>query len=522
VSNDANPAYAGPTLSGAGVVYAFYAVTAAAVGAPPAFAITVSGPAAVDGGSQSTYSAQEADVNGFPVLGATFTFRLDTPALGTIDANTGILTTAVAANVRGNVVAIDTLFSSRSGTLAVQSFSGRPASGADSLAYTGTVSRTIANAAISSGSPVTQTESGRVTQSVNVAAATAPGQFVLTTDEIDAFPLRSLETKTTATIAYEAAGSRANVRLLRSQATDSNNAVFASTYTPASGLLTVLPETTGQFGPNDASVAYAETDPGVNVGAAGAQITTQRTVHADGSYAETTTNDDGSVNIATVKSDLTAAYVLIGGAFRVTVDPVVPATATANPFIPVNIARANGTGGFLPPQTLRVPVWYPSAALFSESDVITQGSAFDASCTVPSRFGGTATKVQQSVRRFDPLFGTVEIFTSTSYDVQGVGTACLVLADSVTTNYDYSEQEGFVLAVAFPVLTTTYAETLSLTSANVAGQPAGTRTASGVRAVTAVSAAFAREGFLHAVRLDRVKQTMRGVRRARAAQGRAR
>jgi hypothetical protein len=526
ISNDGSIAYAGPSLSGSSILYAFYAVPTTTAAAPPAIAVKVSGAANLSG-NQATYSATEADVNGFPVLGAAFTFGVDNAALGSIDPVAGVLTASTANNAVGHVTATDTKVASRVGTTAVTVTAGRPANAGDSLTYNGTITRTISNFAIGpkpapSTTPVavTQTTSGTVTQTVQVAAGASAGQVIASSDENDTLQLNTLETKTATTIAYQTVGASTNVRIVSSSANDSNGVLYATTYGATSGLVTVLPETAGAFGPNDATLTYAETDPGVSVGATGPVVTTQRTTAATGAYNETTRNDDGTTNTGVVNADLSGSYIFLSGSDKATVAP--PAAGK----IPYTLAAATATG-FGTPQLFSIPVWYPSATspIRTETDTISAVTGFDPTCTVPAKYGTAANKVTQSIVTIDPILGILDTYSSSAYDVNGVGTVCLVLNDTTSTFYDFTQQEGFfsVFFSATPVLQTTYAESLSLTSAVVAGQPVSTqsnaRSTLSTPIVTPIASAIARQTFIHAITLDRNRRTAQTVRSLRSATG---
>jgi len=71
-----------------------------------------------------------------------------------------------------------------------------------------------------------------------------------------------------------------------------------------------------------------------------------------------------------------------------------------------------------------------------------------------------------------------------SYDVNGLGTICTVVADTIQTYYDYSNQEGGSLftysSAPGSILTTTINETLSMQSSNAAQVAGVTRTTQAV------------------------------------------
>jgi hypothetical protein len=241
-------------------------------------------------------------------LTSSYSFSVDSAALGTIDAATGILTSPTANNVIGHVIATDLRTAAISGSLAVTVLSARPATAGDSLSYAGTLSSSISNDAISS-SPVTSNQTAAVAQTIAISAGAANGVTV-TGKEVDQYQLSTLTTTTAATLAYQTSGSSTAVRMLQSAANDSNGAAYQTQYTPTSGLLTVEPENAGAFGPNDASQTYSETEPGINVGSSGQNVTTTRTTAPNGSYQETTTNADATTNVAVENADGSGSYAI--------------------------------------------------------------------------------------------------------------------------------------------------------------------------------------------------------------------
>ncbi len=522
ISEAQNPAYAGATLAGASILYAFYGVASANAPAAPAVTLSVSGPSGLAGGSQAQYSASEIDANGFPFLTSAYSYSVDTPALGTIDAASGILTASTASpatNLLGHVRATDLRSAAIAGSLPVTVLSARPATPGDSLSYGGTFASSIANNAISS-SPVTSTQSAAVTQTVAVGANSA-NQVVLTENESDAFELSTLTTKTTSTLAYQTSGLSTAVRLLASTATDSNNATYQTQYTPTSGLLAVEPEISGAFGPNDASQTYSETDPGVNVGSSGQNVTTSRTTAPTGAYIETTTNADGSTNTAIQNTDGSGAYT-IGSSFAGSVQVTVglPTSGLA-PTIPINIVAAK----LGEQKTENAAVWYPSSPLvqYTESDTIAPASAYDSRCNVPAKYGTVSSMVTQTITSVDVVYGNLENQTTTAYDVAGVGTVCSVFADTTQTFYDYTGQEPSFITLstgATPILSSTVTEVLSITGGTISGQPVST--ASNKRStlsLTHLAAVVSRERFRHAVRQTKITQAVRMATSLRRLQG---
>lgn len=514
-----NPAYAGVSLVGPSILFAFYNVASANALPAPTRTVSVSGPSSVAGGAQAQYSAAQADANGFPFLTAAYSYSLDSAALGTIDAATGVLTAAPtpANNTLGHVIATDRN-STIAGSLAISILSSRPATAGDSISYAGTFASTLSNNAIAS-TPVTSSQSGTVTQTIAVGAGSA-NQLVVTANESDAFQLSTLTTKTTSTIAYQTSGASTGIRLLQSTATDSNNATYQTQYTATSGLLTVEPENAGTFGPNDASQTYSETDPGIAVGASGQLVTTVRTTAANGSYNELTTNADGSTNTAIQNADGTGSYKIETPNFGLIALAFGLPTTGANPTIPINLVAASQNVN----EALNATLWYPSPLTqYSESDTIAASSAYDSRCSVPAAYGTASAKVTQSITSIDAVYGNVENQTTTTYDVVGVGTVCSIMSDTTQTFYDYSGQEPHFFSYsgsAAPLLASTTTEVLSITAATVSGQPL--KTASSKRLASSLShlaIVVGRERFRHAVHKAKMAQAARMASTLRRLQG---
>jgi hypothetical protein len=113
--------------------------------------------------------------------------------------------------------------------------------------------------------------------------------------------------------------------------------------------------------------------------------------------------------------------------------------------------------------------------------------------------------VTQSITSIDAIYGNLETETSISYDVIGVGTVCSIFTDTTKTFYDYSQQEGGVLAFGSPALLSSLTEVLSLVGGTVSGQPVSTQAK--VRSMLAVGQlgiAVPRERFRHAIRLANI------------------
>lgn len=348
--------------------------------------------------------------------------------------------------------------------------------------FSGTLTETVVNNLIAAG-PVSTTSSANVTNAV-VTGSDSAGNSTFTATETAASPLRTVTTTTVATVAYQPlASGPVAVRALKTVATDSNGVVIETDYGSNNGLLTRLPEDAGSFA-NDAKATYKETDPGQNLGTGGTQnVTTQRDVNADGSYAQTTGTFDFALRPATNTAQLAADFSgtlqlanLPGGrtfTFRA------PAGGTIT-YVYHNGAANNGAGS---DTTSTVPNWIPAGQTVPsvETDTIAPGAALDPACRPAAKYGTSATKVTQTITAADAVLGTLETRVTTSYDVLGAGTICATVADTIKTFYDFSEQEGPAPrlfpsgSATVPAETVTVAETLSLQSTTAPGTSAARR-----------------------------------------------
>lgn len=345
--------------------------------------------------------------------------------------------------------------------------------------FSGTLTETDVNNLIAAG-PVSTTSSAALTEGIATGSDSA-GNSTFTASETAASPLRTVTTTTVATVAYQpqASGSVA-VRALKTVASDSNGVVVETDYGSSNGLLTNLPETAGSFS-NDAKATYKETDPGQNLGTGGSQnVTTERDVNADGSYAQTTGTFDFALAPATNTAQLAPDF---SGTLKLNNLPggrtftfSAPAGGTIT-YVYHNGAGNNGAGS---DTTSTVPNWIPAGQTVPsvETDTIAPGAALGAGCQPAAKYGSTATKVTQTITAADAVLGTLETRVSTAYDILGAGTICATVADTIQTFYDFSEQEGPAPrlfpsgSASVPAETVTVAETLSLQSTTAPGASA--------------------------------------------------
>ncbi len=166
-----------------------------------------------------------------------------------------------------------------------------------------------------------------------------------------------------------------------SQATDSNG----STYTTqpdvqnGNGIIDVLPETAGPFGPNTAALAYNETDP--------AKFHRDRAVATTGAYVEHGTDAFGDLQTITVNADLSASYdarQYSGLRFTMTAPSGTPKTIMVRVF--------NSAGTHI--AAISTPSWIPASMTqpSTETDTDNGSQPFPAACTVPASTGPAATR----------------------------------------------------------------------------------------------------------------------------------
>ena len=499
-TTDPNLAYSRISLAN-DTIYAFYTEASSVASAAPlpivTVATTATNPLAMQ--SSATFTAHESEPNGFPFLDAALAFSLDNTSLGAIDAASGMLTTG-PVDGSGNVIATDTTAGRGNphGSAAVTVSSQRPGNTGDAFRYTGTLSTTMQFATTS---PQTDAATVALTSTVTgFTPAAGGGQNAISSVEVDTYPLQTITTKTTSRNTYATSGSSAAVAVASSDAIDSNGAEFLNTYGTGNGILDVLPETAGTFGPNNAALTYTENDP--------ASFGRQRVTAADGTFNEQDQDTFGDLQSIIGNADFSASYdatQFSGFSFTMTAPAGTPAMIT------IALFKATASG-LQSDGTATVRSWIPAGLtqLSTETDVDTASVAYPAGCQVPAKYGTSGHQLVATIRRVDPALGNSEVETTTTYTAPVVGPVCIVLADEVTTFYDYTGQNGSVITVGAlgrPVQITATSETLTLQSATTSGEAV---TSSVKRATAAVSqtfapaafapVAFARARFEHTVR----------------------
>jgi hypothetical protein len=514
-TSDLNTAFARMSLADptSGTLYAFYAEPSSEAGGVPGPVITVATASTLPVGmlGTATFTASEAESNGFPYLDPSFTFALDNATIGSLNSSTGVFT-ARYIDGAGTITVTDPTAGRGNphGSTQVTVSSQRPGNVGDTFNFTGTLSSTTQ--LVNSNPTQPQTDTANVTVATSVTSAQAiatpvPGVLTIVhSNETDAYPVLTIKTATDTGYGYVTSNGGGLPAMFvagavvetESRATDSNGVTYDTQYDPlhGSGLIDVLPETAGPFGPNTAAMTYTETDQ--------AGYSRVRSTNADGSYTEQGTDSLHDVQTITVNPDLSMSYdarQYSGLRFTAT------APSGAPPRIIFRVFNSAGTQL----AAFNIPSWIPASLTqpSSETDVSTTGVAFPAGCNVPAKYGTSGNRIVQTINRADTALGNLETLSTATYTSGTAGPVCIQMSDSVQTFYDYTLQNGFSVLVSggtTPIQLTAISETLTLQSAKTSGgvvTQSTNRTTSSAAASTPASfapIAFAKARFEHAVR----------------------
>jgi hypothetical protein len=433
---------------------------------PPPPVLTLTGLPSAALAPNTTYQLSATEtVGGSPVTPGTLTFKLDNPAVGTL-TGTSLLTGVV--NASGTITVTD---ASRNGTatFTVSVGTTHPLANGDAVTLAGTLAQTIVRPlpAPSATPPVFSSNATIAIATTTTTGATfngAAGLSDLHSVEQDTTQSPAITTTTT-TDAYESLvpnGSAFDVVTPGSAGTDSNGKSFSTVLGTGNGLLDILPETNGATFSNDAAATYSETD------ADGQTIL--RTTNADGTYSETDSYPDGTTQTVAVNADLSGSLTGFRGLAGINVTVAAPTTATPST-IAYSLSQPGPTPTSTPTvQTLSVNTWYPTTTLASDVYTTTLAQTIPTACAVPAGAGTTAVALAETVRRLDPVLGTFENRTTTSFLAPSYGLVCVQIADTLDDYYDYSGQSSSLIAVSStPIQTTSIVETVGLKSATIGG-----------------------------------------------------
>jgi hypothetical protein len=250
---------------------------------------------------------------------------------------------------------------------------------------------------------------------------------------------------------------------------------YAVTYTfgAGNGLVDVLPEVAGASFTNNAAATIATSYTN--------NESSMSTYAADGSYDETVNypnvNAMGPTTTQTIVSKVDGS-----GSIN---SPFIGTVLAGNQTFAVSAPSAAGSSGTITETTTQypdagstsaptvtttaIPNWIPTgyvgSALATESDTdMGPTSLPTTACPVPSSFASTANVLVQTKNAVDPIMGTFETTTTSTYVIPNVGPACVTLNDVQTIYYDFSGQSGFTLFSGTPQQITTVDETVYLTA----------------------------------------------------------
>lgn len=326
----------------------------------------------------------------------------------------------------------------------------RPIASGDQFSYTGTLQQTYAQSAPCP--QPTATTSATVAIGVSDSATTAPSGnagSLSTVTETDAFPTHSSTITTTQTL--ELSGSK--LLLYATTSKDTTNDTIATSYANAQQLDDL--GAGGSWTNNPAATITEALADGTAI---------SRSVATDGSYTDTETYVDGSTATINVNGaangkplDGSGVYSFAGASFAY--------GAPSGGNITLTISSPGS-----PTKARSFPAWFtvPASAYITDSFADNGTKTFDASCTVPASIASSGNQIVETYSVLDPILGYTETRTTTTYDVDGYGPACVVIADTLNSFYDYSNDTtriDYQSENGQPNSVNTISETLSAQSA---------------------------------------------------------
>ncbi len=390
----------------------------------------------------------------------------------------------------------------------------RPLHNNDSFAYSGSTQQTF----VYTGASPKPSSSTLFAVKQNIAVTSnatfngTSGLYDFKTAETDTSPLQSISISTDTYYGTVAGVGSTYLVDYGYASSDSNGEKFIVTYAnpgPTSGLIDVLPETSGTAWSNSGAQTIAQSE--------SSGFTASRAYAADGSYTDTSNYPQAGAArptatplVATIatNADGSATYNLpLFGPPNATVSYSAPASNGAISIV----LTAPGSTPQSPPvvvQSAAVGAWFQlPLRLYQELDRDNGAVAIPAACNVPPSFGSQANQIEQKSVRVDPVLGTLDTFDQLSYVVPVTGVVCVQLQDRTLTYYDYSGQgSAGPTGISFaggnsPFETATLATTIGLTGATI--QPMSLRRSS-VEAQSGFRLANARANFLSTLEHRRI------------------
>ena len=291
-----------------------------------------------------------------------------------------------------------------------------PIAAGDAFTYSGTLTKTYTQ---SSPCPQpTATAVASVIVNVTDSATTAPGGNGSATDSKSA-ETDTYATQTTATTTDQVVQNAAAGFVLYSTVSSDGAGNSISTNYNVAQLLDKGPGTAGTW-QNDPSGAITETL------ADGTRIS--RTVAADGSYTDTETFADGSTSTIVVNGAVNGKTADGSGTYDIAGTTLTYAAPSGG-----NITETSSSG-----KTSTYPAWFASANPLVTDTFTDNGTvAIDANCGLSSAIATQGTQIQETLTTLDPVLGYTDTRVTTSYVVNGFGTVCVAITDTLKSYYDY-------------------------------------------------------------------------------------
>jgi hypothetical protein len=298
--------------------------------------------------------------------------------------------------------------------------------------YSGSITQTTNVLATAQQNPQAQ-PTYVVTSTVSEIAKTFPNESYNATPaaeiesiETDTSPNKTYQITTAAYYTEQNVGPVTDLVELGYQTKDTNGVTTNVEYGTGNGIVDVLPETTGNFGPNTPTISISQSDTD--------NTTVNRSVASDGSYLETDTFGGGDSNQLSQSATLNSSFASQASGTQISFGPPQSSGSTATiPFSDTYQGQA-GSG--------TVGDWYPSSPLSTETDVDGGSKAIPSACNVSSAIASSATLLTQTISSYDIVNGTTDAQQTQRYVVPTYGIVCVQATDAYTEYYDYSGQFG--------------------------------------------------------------------------------
>jgi hypothetical protein len=331
-----------------------------------------------------------------------------------------------------------------------------PLASGDAFNYTGTLSKTYTQSAPCP--EPTSTTSATVTVAVKNTAAPSPaGATDVQNTETDAFPTQSTTTTTdqivqTTASAYE---------LFSTTSADTNGNSITTAYANPQ-ILDKIPETPGDTWSNGNPAATV-----TETLADGSRVS--RMIASDGSYTDTETYGGGGSATIAVNGVANGKPLDGSGDYNFGGTDFSYAAPSAG-----NITLTILQGGVVQ-KSRTFPAWFTKPSSYITDTFADNGSqALPSACNVPSSIATSGQQIVETYNLLDPVLGYTDKRVTTSYVVTGYGAACVTIADTMNSYYDYADDTtriDYQSENGQPNSVSTIGETIGMQSATCAGGP---------------------------------------------------